>query len=358
MSFYKSVLRPVLFSLDSETVHEVSLGLLEIGAIFPPIHSLCSALYAVDDERLQANYGSLSFKNPVGLAAGFDKDAKALALLSRMGFGFIEVGTVTREPQIGNPRPRIHRLVEDRALINSMGFPSKGAAHLLKRLKGVRIADHYPSIGINLGKNKDTPLDIAEQDYVEIFKTLKDSGDYFVVNVSSPNTPELRKLQEPARLTALLRALQQENTGKAPLFLKIAPDLEEDDLEDILEVCDAADITGIIACNTTRARSGLSRESKQQGGLSGPPLFARSKAMVAFIRQEMLPEFLIIGVGGISGPDDAIAMLRAGANALQIYTAFVYEGPRIIAEINRGILACLEQEGKSNVSELVGRGEE
>lgn len=357
MALYKRFIRPALFSLDSESIHEIMLGLLELGVVFPLLRSGLSSVYNVSDERLKLKVAGIEFNNPVGLAAGFDKSAKAVPLLSSFGFGSIEVGTITAEAQEGNPRPRIHRFPEDNALINSMGFPSDGAERARKRLQELVKRKNLPVLGINIGKTKNVPLEKSIEDYLQTFSLLKDFGDYFVINVSSPNTPELRKLQEPERLSALIKAVQQQNMSGKPLFIKISPDLSFRELEDVLEVCDDAEVAGVIAVNTTFSREGISKETDLPGGLSGAPLFKKSLEMVQTIRREMVPEFAIIGVGGIFNSDDAIAMLKAGANLLQVYTSFIYEGPGVVQAINRGLCEHMDKAGISSVSELTGTGE-
>ncbi len=286
----------------------------------------------------------LKFRNPVGLAAGFDKDASYVAPMSLLGFGFIEVGTVTPKPQDGNPKPRLFRLPEDQALINRMGFNNRGVDHMVQQLKG-RKKDHL-IIGGNLGKNKVTPNEKANDDYTYCFRSLYPYVDYFVVNVSSPNTPGLRSLQDKEPLSALLAELQSLNDSfpsRKPILLKIAPDLTRHQLDDVLDVVHSNHLDGIIATNTTISRSGLNTsaafiEEIGAGGLSGAPVREKSTEMIRHIRNATNPDFTIIGVGGIMAAQDAVAKLEAGADLIQIYTGLIYQGPALIKGIKQAIL--------------------
>jgi dihydroorotate dehydrogenase len=295
-------------------------------------------IYCVNDKRLERTVFGLKFKNPVGLAAGFDKDAKLYNELSNFGFGFIEIGTLTPKPQVGNPKKRLFRLKQDGAIINRMGFNNGGvheAVTRLKKNKGVLI-------GGNIGKNKVTPNESAVEDYKICFEALFPHVDYFVVNVSSPNTPGLRELQDKEPLTKLLATLQVMNNKKdapKPILLKIAPDLTNEQLEDIIEIVAETKIAGVIATNTTISREGLQSEDKEEmGGLSGKPLTNRSTEVIRFLAEKSNKAFPIIGVGGIHTAEDALEKLAAGADLVQLYTGFIYEGPKLIKDINKRIL--------------------
>lgn len=301
--------------------------------------SLIRAFLTSKDPALEREVFGLRFPNPVGLAAGFDKDAKLYHELANFGFGFIEIGTVTPKPQGGNPKPRLFRLKQDKGIINRMGFNNEGvvaAAKRLKKNKGVLI-------GGNIGKNKTTPNDQAQDDYLICFDALFDVVDYFVVNVSSPNTPNLRDLQEKEPLTKLLNVLQKRNSDKAsrkPILLKIAPDLSNSQLDDIIDIVADTQIDGVIATNTTLARAGLKSSTElteQAGGLSGKPLTKRSTEVISYLHTQSKAAFPIIGVGGIHTPDDVLEKLAAGASLVQLYTGFVYEGPAVVKRMNRAI---------------------
>jgi dihydroorotate dehydrogenase len=302
------------------------------------------SMYTSKDKALERNLFGLTFPNPVGLAAGFDKDAKLYRELSNFGFGFIEIGTVTPKPQEGNPKKRLFRLKNDHAIINRMGFNNGGVVAAVERLKenaSVGTKGHV-LIGGNIGKNKLTPNEEAVNDYVLCFEALFDHVDYFVVNVSSPNTPNLRALQEKEPLTALLQTLQQINSEKParkPILLKIAPDLSNQQLIDIIEIVSETKIDGVIATNTTISRDGLTSENKKEtGGLSGKPLTVRATEVIKFLAQKSNNAFPIIGVGGIHSAEDALEKIEAGASLVQLYTGFIYEGPALIKSINTAIL--------------------
>ena len=294
--------------------------------------------FQVNDKRLEREVFGLKFKNPVGLAAGLDKDAKLYSELENFGFGFIEIGTITPKAQDGNPKKRLFRLVEDNALINRMGFNNGGIDQAIERLK----KNKGTLIGGNIGKNKVTPNEQAIDDYEICFDALFPYVDYFVVNVSSPNTPNLRALQDKEPLTALLNALQTKNNGKPkskPILLKIAPDLTDSQLLDIIDIVAETKIAGVIATNTTISREGLQSDKKEEtGGLSGKPLTKRSTEVIRFLADKSNRAFPIIGVGGIHSPADAIEKLEAGASLIQLYTGFIYEGPALIKAINKKIL--------------------
>lgn len=303
---------------------------------------LLKSLYEVNDPRLEREVFGLKFKNPVGLAAGLDKDAKLYKELGNMGFGFIEIGTLTPKPQDGNPKKRLFRLREDGGLINRMGFNNGGVQEAVERLKKNPKGKGHVLIGGNIGKNKVTPNEDAVSDYEICFDALYDYVDYFVVNVSSPNTPNLRELQDKEPLTNLLQTLQDKNAAKPlqkPILLKIAPDLTDEQLLDIIDIVKTTKIAGVIATNTTISRDGLVSENKQEtGGLSGKPLTKRSTEVIRFLSEKSNKAFPIIGVGGIHTADDAIEKLEAGASLIQLYTGFIYEGPALIKDINKRLL--------------------
>ena len=340
---YKIFLKPFLFFLSPESAHHFVFSTLKIVFTIPGVCSLMKSCYSVKDERLNRILFGLTFENPVGLAAGFDKDAKLFDELSAFGFGFIEVGTVTPKAQPGNEKPRMFRLLEDEALINRMGFNNEGveaAALRLKKRKTKII------IGGNIGKNKITANENAIADYEYCFEKLFDVVDYFVVNVSSPNTPNLRELQDKEPLTKLLSRLKELNSKKKnpkPILLKIAPDLSNEQLDDIILIVNETKIDGVVATNTTISRENLQTPiSKLQtfgaGGLSGKPLGKRSTEVIKYISEKSKQSFPIIASGGIRTAEDAIEKIKAGASLVQVYTGFIYEGPAIAKKICKGIL--------------------
>lgn len=331
---YKSIIRPLLFRFDPEEVHYFTFNILK------KFHFLTKFLVdrPVDDKKLEREVFGLKFKNPVGLAAGFDKDAKMFKELSVLGFGFIEIGTLTPKAQEGNPGKRLFRLKEDSAIINRMGFNNGGVDAAVERLK----KNKNVLIGGNIGKNKITPNEEAVNDYLICFEKLFPYVDYFVVNVSSPNTPNLRELQDKEALTKLLGTLQELNSKKRkpkPILLKIAPDLSDDQLLDIINIVQETQIAGVIATNTTLSRENLISENKNEtGGLSGKPLTKRSTEVIRFLSEKSGKAFPIIGVGGIHSAEDALEKLEAGASLIQLYTGFIYEGPGLIRKINEKLL--------------------
>jgi dihydroorotate dehydrogenase len=335
---YQRLIRPIFFLFDPERIHHLSFRLIKL------VHCLgfgrmIRRIFHVNHPNLTREVFGLKFPNPVGLAAGFDKDAIAYKELSNFGFGFIEIGTVTPKPQEGNPKKRLFRLPQDKGVINRMGFNNKGVAHAVERLKSNK---GKVLIGGNIGKNKVTPNERAVDDYLICFEALFEVVDYFVVNVSSPNTPNLRDLQEKKPLTDLLNTLQKHNSAKTvpkPILLKIAPDLTQGQLDDIVEIVAQTKIAGVIATNTTLNREGLSHPNKiETGGLSGKPLTQRATEVIRYLATKSKGAFPIIGVGGIHTAQDALDKLAAGASLVQLYTGFVYEGPALIREINRAIL--------------------
>ena len=338
---YKLLIRPILFWFDPEEVHYFTFKWIRILNLIPGFSWLCKSLYTVDDARLEREVFGLKFKNPVGLAAGFDKDAKLYKELSNFGFGFIEIGTITPKPQEGNPKKRLFRLREDSAIINRMGFNNGGVEAAVERLK----RNNGVLIGGNIGKNKVTPNEEATSDYEICFDALYEVVDYFVVNVSSPNTPNLRALQDKEPLTQLLQTLQDKNETKPkakPILLKIAPDLTDEQLLDIIDIVATTKIAGVIATNTTISRDGLQSPNQNEvGGLSGKPLTKRSTEVIRFLSEKSNKAFPIIGVGGIHTAEDAIEKLDAGASLVQLYTGFIYEGPALVKAINQKILERL-----------------
>ena len=300
------------------------------------------SIFKIESRKLERELFGLKFPNPVGLAAGFDKDAKLFRQLANFGFGFIEIGTLTPKPQPGNPKKRLFRLKKDSALINRMGFNNGGVMEAVERLKQNPVGANHVLIGGNIGKNKTTPNDEAVNDYMICFDALFDYVDYFVVNVSSPNTPNLRALQEKEPLTELLNTLQNRNNSKEirkPILLKIAPDLSNEQLLDIIEIVSSTKIDGVIATNTTIDRDGLISENKKEiGGLSGKPLSDRATEVIRFLSEKSNHAFPIIGVGGIHSAEDALEKIEAGASLVQLYTGFVYEGPELIKRINKALI--------------------
>jgi dihydroorotate dehydrogenase len=335
---YKLIIRPILFWFDPEEVHYFTFSLIRFLSKIPGVSALFQAFYLVKDKRLETQVFGLTFKNPVGLAAGFDKDAKLYKELSNFGFGFIEIGTLTPIGQEGNPKKRLFRLKEDSAIINRMGFNNGGVLKAVERLK----QNNGVLIGGNIGKNKLTPNENATKDYEICFDALFNYVDYFVVNVSSPNTPNLRELQDKEPLTLLLNTLQNKNLktqNPKPILLKIAPDLTDEQLLDIIDIMATTKIAGVIATNTTISRDGLqSNNQSETGGLSGKPLTSRSTEVIRFLSQQSNNAFPIIGVGGIHSAKDAMDKLEAGASLIQLYTGFIYEGPKLVKDINKAIL--------------------
>lgn len=335
---YKLLIRPILFLFDPEKVHYFTFSLIRFLTKLPGFSSLFKSMYVIKDKRLETEVFGLKFPNRVGLAAGFDKNALLYKELSNFGFGFIEIGTVTPKPQDGNPKKRLFRLKEDAAIINRMGFNNDGVDEAVLHLKKNKTI----LIGGNIGKNKVTSNENAVDDYIICFEKLYAYVDYFVVNVSSPNTPNLRELQEKEPLTKLLQVLQNLNAEKQvpkPILLKIAPDLTNEQLLDIIAIANETQIAGVIATNTTISRESLTSNNKVEiGGLSGKPLTNRSTEVIRFLSEKSNKAFPIIGVGGIHCAQDALDKLNAGASLVQLYTGFIYEGPKLVKEINKAIL--------------------
>ena len=332
VSLYKQLLRPLLFSLDAERVHHLAMDCLSVGGGF------LQKFAPAQDARLARKVFGLRFPNPVGLAAGFDKNAVALPAWQALGFGFAEVGTITARAQPGNPKPRIFRVPECGALINRLGFNNDGADAVSTRLRQLQSSGKWPRtpVGINIGKSKVTPIEEATSDYLLSFERLHHCGDYFVLNISSPNTPGLRTLQDRGALDELVGTIQRRNTDRRPVLIKIAPDLEWGAIEEILALAEEHELAGIIATNTTVDHSMIPENRRQQGGLSGRPLRERSTEIVRFIAQRSsLP---IIAVGGVFSADDALEKFDAGASLIQLYTGFIYEGPALIRQICDALL--------------------
>ena len=337
------IVRFFLFLFNPEFIHHILFKLIRFGAMIPGKMWAWRLMFKVSNSRLEREVFGLKFENPVGLAAGFDKDAKLFDELASFGFGFVEIGTVTPLPQEGNPKPRLFRLKEDSGIINRMGFNNQGLESVVARLRRKR---SNIIIGGNISKNKETPNDKAVEDYEICFEKLFPFVDYFVVNVSSPNTPGLRDLQQKAPLTALLNRLQELNSQKEkrkPILLKIAPDLTNEQLDDIIEIVADTKIDGVVATNTTIDRSGLKTDKTKvqaigSGGLSGQPVKARSTKVIEYLSVKSNKAFPIIGVGGIHSAEDALEKLDAGATLVQMYTGFIYEGPSLIKRINKAIL--------------------
>ncbi len=373
MDIYRSGIRPILFSglnVDPEWAHHQTLHLLswlDHTSTQPSsrwIESKIRSSFCLSDHRLAQTLWGLPFDNPLGLAAGFDKDGVAAGIWGSLGFGFAELGTVTFHPQPGNPQPRLFRLLYDQAVLNRMGFNNLGAKALATRLQSreTRQSLSIP-IGINLGKSKVTSLEDASDDYLGSFRDLKACGDYFVVNVSSPNTPGLRSLQDAEQLSKILHSLQQENQAKKPLLVKIAPDLEDQAIADILDLAKTYQLAGIIATNTTISREGLKTQiitktgkspTEEAGGISGKPLQQRSTEVIRLIWEKTQGQLPIIGVGGVFTAADAWEKITAGASLIQVYTGWVYEGPGMIRNILTGLLQKLEEQGLESISQAVG----
>ena len=388
LDIYQVGIRPLLFSgfkADPELLHQQTLRMLSLldqsgdrpGGRWTQERlqqSLC-----LTNVRLEQTLWGLKFPNPVGLAAGFDKDGVAAGIWEVLGFGFAELGTVTFQAQSGNPRPRLFRLMRDRAALNRMGFNNQGADAMAKRLSSVSgqesvVSDQETTgngqrttgkipIGINLGKSKITPLEKAATDYLGSFRLLKNLGDYFVVNVSSPNTVGLRSLQSSDQLSLILEQLQQENQGQKPIFVKIAPDLEWEAIADVLYIAQNYHLAGIIATNTTISRDNLKTQvieatgkdvREEAGGISGAPLRDRSTAVIRFIWQQTQGQLPIIGVGGIFTAADAWEKITAGASLIQVYTGWIYEGPWMVRRILEGLLQKLEERGLTSISQAIG----
>lgn len=347
-------IRPLLFKMDPEQVHRYTLALIKLAGDFPPANALLRRMFENPDPRLQVEAFGLKFKNPVGLAAGYDKDGRAVRGLSCLGFGHVEVGTLTPKPQRGNPLPRLHRIPGAQALINNMGFPNLGVEALDVHRNGARV-------GINIGKGKDTPLEEAAEEYVELLRRVHPQADYIALNVSSPNTIGLRRLQSREFIEELLRAVTAERdrlTPRLPLLVKIAPDLCESEIDDILAALLRWGVDGVIATNTTVRREGLPESAQGlAGGMSGAPLRSRSTAIIRYIARETNGRLPIVGVGGIASAEDALEKLKAGARLVQIYTGLIYQGPSLVHQINARLVQAMASQVVQGAREWSGLAE-
>jgi len=335
---YKKIISPFLFLFDPEKIHTFTFFLIKVFFKIPILGFIIESFYKIESPKLTRKLFGLTFENPVGIAAGFDKNATHISEFEKFGFGFIEIGTVTPKPQEGNPKKRLFRLKEDSAIINRMGFNNDGVAKIKNRL----MKKYKVLIGGNIGKNKITPNSQAKNDYLICFKELYNHVDYFVINVSSPNTPGLRELQSKEFLNDLFIDLNKHRSKeiiKKPILIKISPDLSEEKILEILEVIDTNDIDGIIATNTTIDYPNLKSKNKNEtGGLSGAPLCDKSNKVISFISKKTNGKLPIIGVGGISTPEQAVKKIEAGAHLIQLYTGIIYQGPGIVRKINKKLL--------------------
>jgi dihydroorotate dehydrogenase len=359
---YRNLAKPVLFQIDPEKAHHITVDGLGAASRVPGMTALLHSLYGVASRpETSVSLCGLTFPNPVGLAAGLDKNAKAVGGFSSLGFGFMEVGTVTPRPQKGNDKPRLFRLPPDEALINRMGFNNVGAETMAAHLR--QAGRQRIPIAVNIGKNKDTPNEQAEEDYRTCIRRLYPYGDFFVVNISSPNTPGLRNLQHGAELQSLVAAVKDEmekqrtalKLPSKPVFVKIAPDVTGSELEYMVETLVASGVSGVIATNTTIGREGLGHaNAKETGGLSGKPLKARSTEVIRSVYRLTGGKLPIIGSGGIFTPQDAYEKIRAGASLVEVYTALIYKGPGLLRELNEGLLGLLKRDGFTHISQAVG----
>jgi dihydroorotate dehydrogenase len=347
--------RSLLFRLDAERAHGITLGLARLAGNVPPSRWLMARVFNYGDSRLETRAFGLTFRNPVGLAAGYDKNGVAAAGLGALGFGHLEIGTVTRQPQAGNPRPRVHRLIAARAVVNSMGFPNRGVGALPDRLRAQAGPD--TRMGVNLGKSRETPLDEAGGDYIALLREVHARGlaDYAAINISSPNTQGLRGLHARGRLEALLQDIAAARAAlqpRLPILVKVAPDLAGDEIDDVLAAVTSTGMDGIIVTNTTTSREGAPGGENLLGGLSGAPLTARSTAVLQTMAERTNGELPLVGVGGIMSPFDALEKISAGAWLVQIYTGMVYAGPGLASAINRALVHECERQGVLSVAAL------
>jgi dihydroorotate dehydrogenase len=342
------IAKPLLFRLPAETAHGLGHAALEL-LQRTPLAPVAADWYTVEDDRLAVEAFGQSFSNPVGVAAGFDKNAEVVPALAALGFGFVEVGGVTAESQSGNTRPRMFRLATDRALINRMGLNNDGARAVGKRLRAL---DASVPVGVNVAKTETASTEEAPADYRRTYEAVAAGGDFFVVNVSCPNSEGFRELQNRESMTAILAALRE--AGASPLLVKLSPDLPDPAIEDALALVRDLDLDGVVAANTTTARpDGLESPKRvEEGGLSGAPIEGRATEMVRFVGERV--DVPVVGVGGVSSAADAYRKIRAGASLVQLYTGLIYEGPSLAREINRGLLDLLERDGFDHVSEAVG----
>lgn len=344
---WEKFVRPLMFRLEAEAAHELGMKALRSG-LAAPYYSEASSF----DVGPKALFG-LEFANPVGIAAGFDKNAIAVNQLASLGFGFVEVGTVTFKPQPGNPKPRMFRLPEDQAVINRLGFNNEGAAVVAERLKDLK---RKCIVGVNIGKNKDVPIEEATENYLASFELLAPHADYVAINISSPNTPNLRELQRSENLEELLASLSDAAAGRVPILVKIAPDLSESEIEAVVDICLRNGMAGVIATNTTIGRDGLKTQISEVGGLSGKPLRSRATEVIRTIFRHSGGSLPIIGVGGVCSGDDAFEKIAAGASLVQAYTGFIYGGPTFARDVNLRLAELLKERGFSTVDEAIGSG--
>lgn len=361
---YQYGVRPLLFSLDPEAAHRLAIATCRQISESSILQAIAKSTFYYSDSRLSQTLWNLKFDNPVGLAAGFDKNAEAIGAWENLGFGFAEVGTITAKGQVGNPQPRLFRLPSDRAVLNRMGFNNRGAAAAATDLQNY-LSTHKLTIplGINLGKSKVTAIADAKFDYAESLRSLYDFGDYFVVNVSSPNTPNLRDLQATEQLIGILEELKPINTANKPILVKIAPDLNDADILEVVKACQSYDVAGLIATNTTISRQNLTTThlsitgkpvAEEAGGISGQPLRDRSLEVIRLIWQATQGSLPIIGVGGIFTAEDAWTKITAGAAIVQVYTGLIYDGPLMVKQILQGLIAKLEAHGFDNIQQAIG----
>lgn len=344
---WEKFVRPLMFRLEAEAAHELGMKALRSG-LAAPYYADASSF----DVGPIALFG-LEFANPVGIAAGFDKNAIAVNQLASLGFGFVEVGTVTFKPQPGNPKPRMFRLPEDQAVINRLGFNNEGAAVVAERLKDLK---RKCIVGVNIGKNKDVPIEEATENYLASFELLAPDADYVAINISSPNTPNLRELQRSENLEELLSSLSNAAAGRVPILVKIAPDLSESEIEAVVDICLRYGMAGVIATNTTIGRDGLKTQISEVGGLSGKPLRSRATEVIRTIVRHSGGSLPIIGVGGVFSGDDAFEKIAAGASLVQAYTGFIYGGPTFARDVNLRLAELLKERGFSTVDEAIGSG--
>jgi dihydroorotate dehydrogenase len=352
---YEKLIRPALFRFAPETAHEFGIAALKIGLGSKLAQKIAAERFASDESFGELERFGLKFKNPLGVAAGFDKNGVAVNQLAALGFGFVEVGTVTFDPQPGNEKPRLFRLPEDKALINRLGFNNEGTPRVVERLKKIK---PRCVLGVNIGKNKDVPNEAAIENYLKSFDLAHEVADYIAVNVSSPNTPNLRELQKAENLEELLGELQKRNQELVPkpLLVKIAPDLAEPEIEAIVDIAGRLNLAGIIATNTTIARANLRTKINESGGLSGAPVREKANAVIRQIYKCSGGRLPIVGVGGVFTAEDAFEKIAAGASLVQAYTGFVYGGVSFAKEINTGLARIFGQRGFRNLDEAVGSG--
>ena len=353
MKIYEKLIRPILFNISPETAHEFGIEALKFGLGSKFAQDFAAERFAGDESFGELERFGLKFNNPLGIAAGFDKNGTVVNQLAALGFGFVEVGTVTFNPQKGNEKPRLFRLPEDKALINRLGFNNEGAAKVVERLKKIK---PRCVLGVNIGKNKDVPNEEAIENYLKSFDLAHEVADYIAVNVSSPNTPNLRELQKAGNLEELLGELQRRNLelSAKPLLVKIAPDLNESEIEAIVGIAQKLNLSGIVATNTTISRENLKTKINETGGLSGKPLQKVSNDVIKKIYQYSNGKLPVIGVGGIFTAEDAFAKITCGASLLQAYTGFVYQGYGFAREINSRLAEILRTKGFANLDEAVG----